>query len=169
MSMAPEGGFASLGDSAGVSGRNATKAAPRAGLGWTYLQKAERDSGTEAETEAGAVAGTAEGSAAAAAPRSLTELVQRELAVKSGSAPAKPAERRPFDREKDLVIPRQANTGAIIAQSAALHGKFRSGRGWMWRELGRISNLSLSLPMMLFLINFWFALLFFVCLWKVFD
>lgn len=152
MSMAPEGGFASLGTGAGADdasgGRAASKAAPRAGLGWSYLQKKDDDgaAGTAAggggATSSAAVtavpaaapaAVAAASGGSASAPRSLAELYQTQQAkaggaVSRGGAARSGAERRPFDRERDLAIPRSIDPTAIIARAAALDNKFKLAR-----------------------------------------
>ena len=153
MSMAPDGGFASLGAGAGADdaagGRAASKAAPRAGLGWSYLQKKD-DDGAAGTATAGAGGGATSSAAApavaaapaaaaaasggsASAPRSLAELYQSQQAktggaLSRGGAAGSGAERRPFDRERDLAIPRSIDPTAIIARAAALDNKFKLAR-----------------------------------------
>lgn len=149
------GGKEGTGGGAGGGNPYATKSAPKAGLGWSYLAKsAAPDSAPGASASSGgAAAGAASKASAAGSSKSanymeqvaqarggsLVDQYQRTLGPAAAavaptqaavaSAPGRPAERRPFDRDRDLQIPRQTRDPAKVVDNAkALAGRFSSGR-----------------------------------------
>lgn len=127
----------------GPGNQYATKAAPNAGIGWKYLAPSAKED-KKASSNSSAASGGGSGSrsfmdqVAAARGGSLVEQYQSAAAkgapaaATAGTAAAcgaAKAERRPFDRDRDLQRPRMAaDPSKIIENAGALASRFGSGR-----------------------------------------